>query len=505
MKADDLYDSIGTMDEELLERSETAGPTERKSVIGRKTAVRIAALVAAAALIVGIVLILKFVLGRNKAKNSFDPADDPVLKEFVLAGATQPTDGEEPDQNDYPDTEDGREAYRLDYVAWENERSQRLSLITTYGKEKAFDAVQRFASRSLPAVLADRNGQNCVYSPLNIYLMLGLLADSTGGDSQKQLLELAGSDSVEDLRARSKALWNRLYSNSESAKCILGSSVWLSRQAEKAYQQKTLERLAANYYASSFIGEMGSDEYNRALQTWVDRMTGGLLQNSVKSLEFDKNTTIALFSTILFEEQWLIPFDESKTREETFHAAGGDATVPFMHYEGIGTYYRGENYIAIPRGLSGSVMWLILPDEGVSVDEIAAAGSLADLWRGDLRDVTKARLHLGLPKFDVKFDANLKGVLQKLGVTDIFEAGKADFSQLFRNGGAHSVSEAVHAARIKVDEKGVKAAAYTKVSEQRARVPEYEDLYVTFDRPFLFLVMGDSGAIPLFAGVVENP
>lgn len=150
-------------------------------------------------------------------------------------------------------------------------------------------------------------------------------------------------------------------------------------------------------------------------------------------------------------------------------------------------------------------MWLILPDEGVSVDEIAAAESLVDLWRGDLRDVTKARLHLGLPKFDVKFDVNLKEVLQKLGVTDIFEAGKADFSQLFRNGGAHSVSEAVHAARIKVDEKGVKAAAYTKVSEQRVRVPEYEDLYVTFDRPFLFLVMGDSGAIPLFAGVVENP
>ena len=59
--------------------------------------------------------------------------------------------------------------------------------------------------------------------------------------------------------------------------------------------------------------------------------------------------------------------------------------------------------------------------------------------------------------------------------------------------------------RVQMDEEGVKAAALTEVGIESSFLPANEEIYITFDRPFLFIVQGDHGELPLFAGVVEDP
>ena len=62
--------------------------------------------------------------------------------------------------------------------------------------------------------------------------------------------------------------------------------------------------LAEHYYASTFEGEMGSADYNRALQDWINEQTDNLLKEQAGALEFDPNTVLALASTICFKARW---------------------------------------------------------------------------------------------------------------------------------------------------------------------------------------------------------
>mgnify|MGYP000094926604 FL=1 len=61
-----------------------------------------------------------------------------------------------------------------------------------------------------------------------------------------------------------------------------------------------MDSLAKNYYASSFRGEMGSEEFNQALRDWINEQTGGLLEAQADGLSMDPETVMALASTIYY-------------------------------------------------------------------------------------------------------------------------------------------------------------------------------------------------------------
>jgi len=67
------------------------------------------------------------------------------------------------------------------------------------------------------------------------------------------------------------------------------------------------------------------------------------------------------------------------------------------------------------------------------------------------------------------------------------------------------VSAVKHAARVKVDEEGCEAAAFTAISvECTAAMPEQLPIVeMELDRPFSFLITGASG-LPLFLGTVNT-
>ena len=101
-------------------------------------------------------------------------------------------------------------------------------------------------------------------------------------------------------------------------------------------------------------------------------------------------------------------------------------------------------------------------------------------------------------------DTRDEDALRALGVTDVFDAGKADFSPLTDKADAIFLSHAKHSARVTIDEEGVVAAAYTVMVACGAALPPDERVEFTLDRPFLFAVTGESGEI-LFAGIVNTP
>ena len=164
-----------------------------------------------------------------------------------------------------------------------------------------------------------------------------------------------------------------------------------------------------------------------------------------------------------------------------------------------GSYRKGDGYTAAPRSLNYGRMVFVLPDEGVTPESLLQRqGFLAELTG----DYNAAELVWSVPKFDVKSSTELNEVLQALGVTDAFDWTKADFAPLTANGAF--LSSAMQAARVKIDEEGVEAAAYTElVCADSAMMEVPPTVEMDLDRPFLFAIF-DYNNIPLFVGTVNT-
>lgn len=133
---------------------------------------------------------------------------------------------------------------------------------------------------------------------------------------------------MDALRAEAAAVWNANYCDDGAVTSILASSLWLNDKI--SFKQASMDALAKYYYASSFRGEMGSAAFDKTLQDWIDQQTGGLLKEQASGLTMDKETILALASTIYFRAKWSGEFSEANTVPDTFHADSGDTTCDFM-------------------------------------------------------------------------------------------------------------------------------------------------------------------------------
>ena len=392
------------------------------------------------------------------------------------------------------------DAYDKAYDAWLDARQAKLQ--TTVDPA---DVAHWFTS-SIPVLLQDAGEENRVCSPLNVYMALAMLAAVTDGESRGQILSALGADSLDELQTRAALLWQENSWDDGLVTSMLANSIWLRDGYE--YNEETLRKLGEDFFASAFSGEMGSDSYNTELQNWIDQNTGGLLAEQVSGVQLRPETVLALVSTIYYSAQWSDPFYEQNNTQDTFHAPSGDETATFMHRSSGGTVYYGEGFMATGLSLQNSgYMWLLKPDAGVNAAELLQSGDAVDflLANGDWAQSQWAEIDLSIPKFDVSSDLDLLDALAQLGMTDVQTPGTADFTPLTTaNQLPLALTEAKHAARVKIDEDGCEAAAYTILMvTETAEMPPEEIVEFKLDEPFLFAITGIDG-LPLFVGVVNQ-
>ena len=364
-------------------------------------------------------------------------------------------------------------------------------------------AMTAFTKALLPAMLAG-DAQNRACSPQDLYLSLAMLAETADGSSRAQLLQLLGCADTAALRQTVTALWDTQTRAGSNYHCVPAVSLWLPLSA--GFRADTVDRLAGSYHASVFSGDMGSAAYNTLFADWLSQSTGGLL-GTADAPKFDGGTSLALCSTLSYQAMWNTKFDKKDTRDGVFHADGGDCTVPFLRRSRAHCpYYAGKRFSAVSlelvEGYSGiGKMWLILPQEGVSPEDIAGDAALLSLLCGEAETVN-AEVELAVPRFDVSARQELIPVLQKLGVGDVADRAKADFSPLTGDRSLH-LSAASQSVRVAADETGVSAASLSYLAYAGANTP-VQKITFTLDRPFLFAVCGKDGIVR-FAGTVHTP
>ena len=419
--------------------------------------------------------------------------------EGLIAAPSYPEMAPYPDESEYYMSKDW-DAFDSAYEAWWADRSTQRSQPAGYA-----DSLDSYFLTGIPALLSGNGNSNAVCSPLNIYMALAMLAESTGGTSRQQILDLLGAGSISDLRQQAGQVWNSHYMADSASASVLANSLWLETGLQ--YNMDTVQTLADSYYASVYQGDLGSEAMNESLRSWLNEQTGGLLKDQVESISMPEETVLALASTIYYRAKWGSQFSAARNAEGVFHSPAGDTTVTYMNQTlSYGPYYWGADYGAVYLSLEdGSKMWLILPDEGYTPEDILASGNALEMILGDHRSYENSKtiqVRLQLPKFDVVSDMQLNEKLQALGITEVF-SGNADFSAILPNDEAY-LDTASHAARVKIDEEGVEAAAYTVMMATGSAMPPEDEIDFVLDRPFLFVITSHDD-LPLFAGIVNQP
>lgn len=486
MNNKDILNAMNLVDDSLIEKSSPKTKRKNIKIILRNTVAAVLAVVIGLRL--AIFMFTEFDLTTESPIGVAPPINNRPPLTLNIAGFTI-KEAEYPEMAEFG-TEEWYESRRLQFNQYE-------------GYNQGLDG---FYKETALQILGGKDGENRIYSPLSLYIALGMLAETTDGNSRKQILDLLGYSSIEGLRKQARAVWNGNFCNDGLSRTLLASSIWLDN--DLSYTDSTLEELKNTYYASSYSGEMGSEDYNKALQNWINHNTGNLLTDYTQNSGFDPETVLGLVSAVYFDAQWTSPFSEENNTEDIFRSQAGEIECEFMNKTYQDRYYWAENFSAVSLGFdqSGS-MWFFLPDQNVSIDEVLSNEEIFSIISEpyEYANSQYSKINFSVPKFDISSETELSKDLKELGVTDVFDMHSADFSPLTEYSDELYLSKAKQSSRVAIDETGCVAASYTEMYINAGSAPPKDDeIDFILNRPFIFVITGYSG-MPMFIGVVESP
>ena len=116
-----------------------------------------------------------------------------------------------------------------------------------------------------------------------------------------------------------------------------------------------------------------------------------------------------------------------------------------------------------------------------------------------------------IPKFKFEYDLNLKKDLQQLGITNVFEEGKANLTGICDDKDTY-ITDAGHKANIEFTQDGIKASATSTLAgglgaggfDYSFDVP-IEEIDLTFDKPYMFIIRDKNSGEVWFTGTVYEP
>ncbi len=260
-----------------------------------------------------------------------------------------------------------------------------------------------------------------------------------------------------------------------------------------------LDLIAEHYGAGVTVLDFARDPDGSrvAINLWVAHQTEDRIPELLPMGSIDPSTVLVLTNAVYFNAAWDDAFAEASTRDGAFHLADGTtATVPLMRGEVGTTFASGTGWRAAEIPFEGAdvSMLLIVPDDlaafevgldGARYAEIAAALHADDVM-------------VTMPRFEMRTELSLRDALSDMGMAGAFQS--ADLSAMTPEMGLF-ISDVVHEAWIRVNEKGAEAAAATAVIVGRVSVPDE----VVADRPFLFVVRDRATGAVVFLGRVTDP
>lgn len=369
-------------------------------------------------------------------------------------------------------------------------------------KESGFK-INEGNKKLLSLLLEKKNkNENIVFSNAGIMSALSIADKAADGNTKKQIEMLIG-DFNKNLNSEAVNTFNYLAINELQKKASV------KEEFKKTVQDD--ENIKGDIY---IIDENNSAEnIADAINARIKKETNGQIENSVsKNIYESKDFVSEIGNVIHFKGKWAINNQESyDTTDSIFVNELGEEIVskfvsPFTNdatliendtLMGVELPYQEDNknykFVAL-----------------ISKDENA---KLMDLDLENLNHPTDNEyiIDTKFPTFEIEDEIKLKKELSNMGLNDMFDATKSDFTK-----GFDCIIENVYASdviqnvKIKVDEYGTEASAHTKIPMfTRMAMPQMEMkkvryVNINFNRPFIFMIYDTKNEMPLFIGTIKN-
>lgn len=363
----------------------------------------------------------------------------------------------------------------------------------------AFSAANRRFAFELFGQLHHETG-NLLFSPYAISLSFAMLQAGAGGETKAQIGQSFGF--LEDETAHHGA-FNYLSGALEAAGIRSLNALWLQRGFR--VEQGFLDTLALHYGAHAKTVDFAQNPAAaaEAINGWVSAGSEGYVDRIFEADDLT-GAQLALTNTLVFSGHWKHLFSGYDTALEPFTLLGGESvTVPTMSQSRNLPYHKEADLAAVRLyyGEGEQSMLLVVPDLGrfAAVEAAINAEKLAQIEA----NLSTFYVSLSLPKFSYESSFDLPSALKTLGVEDAFLPTKADFSRIHATQELF-ISAVKHKTRIETDEEGTTTAAATAIATGPTSPPPAESALLRIDRPFLYLILDQSGTV-LFMGRVVNP
>ncbi|XP_047107981.1 leukocyte elastase inhibitor-like [Schistocerca piceifrons] len=348
---------------------------------------------------------------------------------------------------------------------------------------------------------------NLFFSPISIQVILALVFLGARGDTAKQIAR--GLRLPEDRNVTEdgfSALTSRLQ-ESNDVLLNVANRIFIKNGFNI---KEEFNNSAISFKAGAEVVDFSQEEAARKIiNDWVENKTNQKIKSIIPPGVLNDLTRMVLVNAIYFKGEWQKRFNKALTSPTPFHVAPGSTQSVNMMYIKENFKYSDvpeleSQVLLLPYKGERVSMLIILPREQNGLPNLEK--KLTNITLQDiLARTSKREVRVFLPKFKLEYEKELTTTLQTLGITDVFDASRANLTRISDE--PLAISKVLHKAFIEVNEEGTEAAAATAVLIGLSLTLPLPDPPVIFkaDHPFVFLILDQQTHTVLFAGRYSTP
>ncbi len=343
---------------------------------------------------------------------------------------------------------------------------------------------------------------NHLVSPLSALICLSMLANGAKGETLAQMEAVLGMP-IDELNKALYAYTSSLYTGKD-CKVSVADSIWYRDGDSFTVRQEFLQTCADWYQAQQYAAPF--DETTRGdINKWVEHHTDGMI-DSILEEPIPADAVMYVVNALVFDAKWEKEYEKKDIRTDTFTSLNGTETPVTLLCSEESRYLTVEGGFGVAKPYKGSAYCFVglLPEEGTNIYDFAASLDGAD-WTAMWQEQTRGTVYTRIPEFTYDSGMELTAPLGEMGMTDLFDLGRADLSGIGTASEGKLYCDGVYQKTfIQVDRNGTKAAAVTWGSNKAAESAPIEPKYVYLDRPFVYAIVDTKTGLPLFVGVVTE-
>lgn len=348
--------------------------------------------------------------------------------------------------------------------------------------------------------------ENVSIAPTSLIMALGMTENGAAGETLQQMEDVVnGGLSVEEADQLLRALHLKMNA-SESAEWNNANSIWFKDDGKISLKDDFVSK--ATYFFGAELFSASFDEGTlKDINNWVSDQTRERIPEILDSISPD--ACAYLINAISFDAKWAEEYKESSVHEnEVFTNADGSRSEVTMLSSKEERYFEFGDALGFVKPYLGQEYSFvgILPNEGTDVSEyISWLGENAEGFAGAVRESDYADVYVTMPEFTTEYGTEMGAVLKSMGMTDAFDPGKADFSNMIESDNPIAIDRVIHKTFVKVDRNGTEAAAATVVEMRLyAAAPMEKQVTINLDRPFIYAIVENETGLPMFIGCINT-